>query len=123
MPRTQLELPDEVATELAGPVDVVMKTLEGHLDCEVFLRGNVLTLDAGLVDAAQFDYHLVPGSPCRNQGVPAGSAADGTSLIADFQYRHPLAVEARPSDALIDSGAFELSTSSAWRRAGRGCWR
>ncbi|MDQ3719558.1 MAG: PhoH family protein [Actinomycetota bacterium] len=43
--RTQLELPDEVATELAGPGDTVMKTLEDHLDCGVFLRGNVLTLD------------------------------------------------------------------------------
>jgi phosphate starvation-inducible protein PhoH and related proteins len=43
--RTQLELPNEVAAELAGPGDVVMKTLEGHLDCEVFLRGNVLTLE------------------------------------------------------------------------------
>ena len=43
--RIQLELPNEVAAELAGPGDVVMKTLEEHLDCEVFLRGNVLTLD------------------------------------------------------------------------------
>jgi phosphate starvation-inducible protein PhoH and related proteins len=43
--RTQLELPNEVAAELAGPGDMVMKTLEEHLDCEVFLRGNVLTLD------------------------------------------------------------------------------
>jgi phosphate starvation-inducible PhoH-like protein len=43
--RTQLELPNEVASELAGPGDTIMKTLEGHLDCEVFLRGNVLTLD------------------------------------------------------------------------------
>jgi phosphate starvation-inducible protein PhoH and related proteins len=34
-----------VASELAGPGDVVMKTLEQHLDCEVFLRGNILTLD------------------------------------------------------------------------------
>lgn len=75
--------------------------------------GNVLTLDAGLVDAAQFDYHLVPGSPCRNQGVPAGNAADGTSLVADFQYTHPLTVEARPSDALMDSGAFEFLTGAA----------
>jgi phosphate starvation-inducible protein PhoH and related proteins len=41
----QLELPNEVAAELAGPGDAVMKTLEEHLDCEVFLRGNVLTLD------------------------------------------------------------------------------
>jgi phosphate starvation-inducible PhoH-like protein len=45
--RRQLELPNEVATELAGPGDVVMKTLEGHLDADVFLRGNVLTLDGG----------------------------------------------------------------------------
>ena len=43
--RIQLELPNEVAAELAGPGDLVMKTLEGHLDCELFLRGNVLTLD------------------------------------------------------------------------------
>jgi phosphate starvation-inducible protein PhoH and related proteins len=43
--RTTLELPNEVAAELAGPGDVVMKTLEEHLDCEVYLRGNVLTLD------------------------------------------------------------------------------
>jgi phosphate starvation-inducible protein PhoH and related proteins len=43
--RRRLELPNEVATELAGPGDVVMKTLEGHLDADVYLRGNVLTID------------------------------------------------------------------------------
>ena len=43
--RIQLELPNDVAAELAGPGDLVMKTLEEHLDCEVYLRGNVLTLD------------------------------------------------------------------------------
>jgi phosphate starvation-inducible PhoH-like protein len=43
--RTQLELPNDVAAELAGPGDLVVKTLEEHLDCDVFLRGNVLTLD------------------------------------------------------------------------------
>jgi phosphate starvation-inducible protein PhoH and related proteins len=50
--RTQLELPNEVATELAGPGDVVMKTLEGHLGCEVFLRGNVITLDGSEPEVA-----------------------------------------------------------------------
>jgi phosphate starvation-inducible protein PhoH and related proteins len=43
--RVQLELSNEVAAELAGPGDLVMRTLEGHLDCDMFLRGNVLTLD------------------------------------------------------------------------------
>jgi phosphate starvation-inducible PhoH-like protein len=43
--RTQLELTNDVASELAGPGDAIMRTLEGHLDAELFLRGNVLTLD------------------------------------------------------------------------------
>jgi phosphate starvation-inducible PhoH-like protein len=43
--RTQLELSNEVATELAGAHDAVMKSLEGHLEAEVHLRGNVLTLE------------------------------------------------------------------------------
>jgi phosphate starvation-inducible protein PhoH and related proteins len=43
--RDQLELPGEVAAELAGSQDAVLRALEGHLDCKVFLRGNLLTLE------------------------------------------------------------------------------
>jgi len=43
--RTQLELTNDVASELAGPGDAIMRTLEGHLDADLFLRGNLLTLD------------------------------------------------------------------------------
>ncbi|HWV86476.1 MAG TPA: PhoH family protein [Capillimicrobium sp.] len=43
--RTQIELPNRVAAELAGSEDAILKALEGHLDCELFLRGNVITLD------------------------------------------------------------------------------
>jgi phosphate starvation-inducible PhoH-like protein len=43
--RKQLELDNAVASELAGSGDAVLRALEGHLDCDVFLRGNVLTLD------------------------------------------------------------------------------
>jgi phosphate starvation-inducible PhoH-like protein len=52
--RRQIELDNAVAAELAGSEDAVLRTLEGHLDCDVFLRGNVLTLDgdASAVDAA-----------------------------------------------------------------------
>ncbi len=45
--RTQLELSNDVAAELGGAHDTIMKTLEEHLECEVYLRGNVLTLDGG----------------------------------------------------------------------------
>ena len=43
--RKQLELANDAALELAGSEDAVLRALEGHLDCSVFLRGNVLTLD------------------------------------------------------------------------------
>ena len=48
--RTQIELSNDVAAELAGPGDAIMRTLEDHLDCDIFLRGNVVTLDGA--DAA-----------------------------------------------------------------------
>jgi phosphate starvation-inducible PhoH-like protein len=43
--RRQIELDNAVAAELAGSEDAVLRTLEGHLDCNVFLRGNILTLE------------------------------------------------------------------------------
>ena len=43
--RRQIELDNAVAAELAGSGDAVLKALEGHLQCDVFLRGNVLTLE------------------------------------------------------------------------------
>ena len=52
--RRQIELENAAAAELAGSEDAVLRALEGHLDCDVFLRGNVLTLegDDEAVDAA-----------------------------------------------------------------------
>ena len=75
MARRQLELPNEVATELAGPGDTVMKSLEGHLDADVFLRGNVLTIDGDegdvgmaetvvreLSDLVRQGHEIIPGT-------------------------------------------------------------
>ena len=52
MPRRQMELSNEVAAELAGSQDHILRTLEEHLECDVFLRGNVVTLD-GDAEAVQ----------------------------------------------------------------------
>jgi phosphate starvation-inducible PhoH-like protein len=43
--RTQIELSNDVAAELAGSQDAVLRALEAYLDCKVFLRGNLLTFD------------------------------------------------------------------------------
>jgi phosphate starvation-inducible PhoH-like protein len=52
--RRVVELDNDIAAELAGTEDAVLRTLESHLDCDVFLRGNQLTLDGdeAAVDAA-----------------------------------------------------------------------
>jgi phosphate starvation-inducible protein PhoH and related proteins len=57
--RRQVELDNAIAAELAGSKDAVLQALEGHLDCDVFLRGNVLTLDGddAAVDAATAVVH------------------------------------------------------------------
>jgi phosphate starvation-inducible PhoH-like protein len=52
MARRQLELSNEVAAELAGAQDTILKTLEEHLSADIFLRGNVVTLD-GDAEAVQ----------------------------------------------------------------------
>jgi phosphate starvation-inducible protein PhoH and related proteins len=43
--RRQIELSNDVAAELAGSQDAVLRVLEAHLDCKVFLRGNLLTFE------------------------------------------------------------------------------
>jgi phosphate starvation-inducible protein PhoH and related proteins len=48
--RRQLTIDNTVAAELAGSEDAVLRALEGHLDVDVFLRGNVLTLDGDATD-------------------------------------------------------------------------
>jgi phosphate starvation-inducible protein PhoH and related proteins len=57
--RKQVELDNTVAAELAGSKDTILRALEGHLHCDVFMRGNVLTLDGDpdAVDAATAVVH------------------------------------------------------------------
>jgi MYXO-CTERM domain-containing protein len=65
-----------------------------------------------LVDAANFDYHLVAGSPCVDAGADPGTGA-GFSLLPAFHYLHPTAKENRTSVGTIDVGAYELGGGSA----------
>jgi phosphate starvation-inducible PhoH-like protein len=43
--RRTIELSNEVAAALSGTGDSVLRQLEEHVDCELYLRGNVVTLD------------------------------------------------------------------------------
>ena len=100
MSRVQLELPNDVAAELAGPGDLVMKTLEGHLDCEVFLRGNVLTLDGDedavamgrtvvreLTDLVRQGHEIAPGTIEAIAGA-LDQHESPSRILEDVVWRH-----------------------------------
>jgi phosphate starvation-inducible PhoH-like protein len=97
--RSQFELPDDVATELAGSQDAVLRALQSHLGCEVFLRGNLLTLGSEddlatarrVVDEVSEliarGHQIAPGTIAAVTGAldahqsPAG-------VLEDFVWRH-----------------------------------
>jgi phosphate starvation-inducible PhoH-like protein len=84
--RTQLEVTNDVASELAGPGDAIMKTLEAGLDCDVFLRGNVLTLEGGEREVATAETVVRELTELVSQGH---EIAPGTiEAITDALERH-----------------------------------
>ncbi|MDQ4025068.1 MAG: PhoH family protein, partial [Actinomycetota bacterium] len=98
--RTQLELPDEVATELAGAHDAVMRSLEGHLEAEVYLRGNVLTVEGEqpevetaetvvreLADLIRQGHEVAPGTIAAIAGA-LDRHESPSRILEDVVWRH-----------------------------------
>ncbi|MEZ5121527.1 MAG: PhoH family protein [Solirubrobacterales bacterium] len=98
--RTQIELPNRVAAELAGSEDTVLKALEGHLDCELFLRGNVVTLDgepeavrAGeqvvreIADLVEQGHEIAPGTISAVTGA-LDAHESPARILEDVVWRH-----------------------------------
>jgi phosphate starvation-inducible PhoH-like protein len=98
--RSQIELDNTVATELAGSEDVVLRTLESHLDCAVFLRGNVLTLDgepasvqAGTAVVKELSELIMQGHEIAPGTIEAVARAldqheSPASILEDVVWRH-----------------------------------
>ena len=98
--RRQIELSNEVAAALAGPEDLIMRTLEEHLDSEVFLRGNLLTLDGSedqvamgaavvreLSDLVRQGHEIAPGT-IEAIGAALDSHESPSSILEDVVWRH-----------------------------------
>ena len=100
MARRQLTLDNAVAAELAGSQDSVLRALEGHLDCELYLRGNVLTLDgepgdvrsaASVVDEVvgliERGHEIAPGTIEEVSGA-LDAAESPAEILEDVIWRH-----------------------------------
>ncbi len=98
--KRQVELDNAVAAELAGTQDAVLRTLEGHLDCDVFLRGNMLTLEGDdaavesgiqvvreLSDLIAQGHEIAPGTIDAVQGALDQHESPGR-ILEDVVWRH-----------------------------------
>jgi phosphate starvation-inducible protein PhoH and related proteins len=98
--RTQIELPGDVAAELAGSQDAVLRALEEHLPCRVFLRGNLLTLDGEqgqtrvgervvreLADLILRGHEIAPGTIAAVTGA-LDAHESPAQVLEDVVWRH-----------------------------------
>jgi phosphate starvation-inducible protein PhoH and related proteins len=98
--RRQLTLDNTVAAELAGSGDAVLRTLEGHLACDLHLRGNVLTLDGGdgevqtaatvvdeLVELIEQGHEIAPGTIEAVTGA-LDAHESPAEILEDVVWRH-----------------------------------
>jgi phosphate starvation-inducible PhoH-like protein len=98
--RSRIELANEVAAELAGSGDAVLREIEGHVDCDLFLRGNVVTLDGGeqavqaaatvvheLADLIEQGHDIAPGTIAAVTGALDQHTSPAT-ILEDVVWRH-----------------------------------
>jgi len=98
--RRQLTLENTVAAELAGSEDAVLRALRGHLDCDLHLRGNVLTLDGEsgdvqtaatvvdeLVALIEQGHEVAPGTIQAVTGA-LDAAKSPAEILDDVVWRH-----------------------------------
>src|ERR1700738_666514 len=98
--RRQLELSNDVAAELAGSQDAVLRALDAHLDCRVYLRGNLLTLDGEeeAVKAGERVVHELSDLIARGHQISPGTITAVTraldahespaNVLEDVVWRH-----------------------------------
>ncbi len=100
MARRQLTLDNTIAAELAGSEDTVLRELEERLGCDVYLRGNVLTLDGDdadvhkaatmvdeLVGLVERGHDLAPATIETVTGAIA-AAEKPAEILEDVIWRH-----------------------------------
>ncbi len=98
--RVQIELSNQAATELAGSGDAVLRALEGHVDCDLFLRGNVVTLDGEpeaveaaatvireLAELIEQGHDIAPGTIAAVTGA-LDQKRSPAEILEDVVWRH-----------------------------------
>jgi phosphate starvation-inducible protein PhoH and related proteins len=100
--RRQLEIDNTVAAELAGSGDSVLRRLEDRLDCDVYLRGNVITLDGAEASV----------------GEGQSMVEELIGLIERGEQLEPGTIDAVGGAIDADLGPSEMLGDAVWRHRG-----
>ena len=128
--------------ELAGSGDSVLRALEGALDCDVFLRGNVITLDGDDAGGArprrpwsrssseliERGHEIGPGDDRRRSPARSTSTTSPAEILDDVVWRHRVDARSRRrrstrSATSTRSGARRSRSASARPAPARRSWR
>jgi phosphate starvation-inducible PhoH-like protein len=98
--RRQLELSNEAAAALSGNGDAILRALEGHVGCDVYLRGNLITLEGDersvdeaatvvgeLADLADQGHEIAPGTIRAVTGA-LDAHQSPAAILEDVVWRH-----------------------------------
>ena len=98
--RRTIELSNEAAVALAGSGDGILRQLEQHVECELYLRGNVVTLDGAgeavsnaatvvreLADLAEQGHEIGEGTIAAVTGA-LDRHASPSEILEDVVWRH-----------------------------------
>ena len=98
--KQQIELSNEVAAALAGSQDAVLREIEEHVDSEIFLRGNVVTLEGSDEDvraAAEVigevadlvaGGHQISGGTIQTITGALDRGTSASAVLEDVVWRH-----------------------------------
>src|SRR3712207_3609576 len=87
MARRQLELSNEVAAELAGSEDAILRALEDHLSAGIFLRGNVVTVVRELSELVERGHEIGPAT-IESVARVLDQAESPSQVLDEVVWRH-----------------------------------
>lgn len=98
--KKRLEIDTETASELAGAQDAILRALEKRLGCEIYLRGNILTLEGDKADVSAASAVISEISKLIESGLEltaetvdvvvgaAGGVDDVSGALGDLVWQH-----------------------------------
>src|SRR3954447_13302288 len=98
--RRQIELSNHAAAALSGHQDAILRAIQEHVDCEVFMRGNMVTLEGEatavtaaanviteLADLADEGHEIAPGT-IRAVTNALDRHQSPAAILEDVVWRH-----------------------------------